>query len=127
MADSAAAPPPKKKLPFKRTVSRRKDSDTAANGATTSKKEEDDDGLDLFRRVNDELPEVLAEQARRLERAEKRAPPSATTKPDPDGEDVKRRKLSQDSHEDGRKPSTPRRSASSRYVRLRCYRSTPLT
>ncbi|KAB5539517.1 ubiquitin-2 like Rad60 SUMO-like-domain-containing protein [Coniochaeta sp. 2T2.1] len=112
MADSATAAPPKKKLPFKRTIARRKSPDPSTKGTAKKEEDDDDDGVDLFRRV-DELPEVLAEQERRVKRSEKRSSYSAV-KSDPDGEDVKRRKLSVDPDEERRNGGTPRRSSSNR-------------
>lgn len=110
MADSTTAAPRKKKLLFKRTTSR-------TNGATNSKKEDDDDdGVSLFRRVDDELPEVLEEQERRLREKEKRSSSWSAVKTDPDDHDVKRRKLSIDRDDDDHTTRGTRHSVSTRYM-----------
>jgi hypothetical protein len=110
MADFTSATPPKKKLPFKRTVARRKSPDPFTGSTTKTKKDDDDDdGVDLFRRVEEELPDVLLEQERRIKQKEKRASASAAIKKDLDGQDVKRRKLSINRDPDGDNNESPQK------------------
>lgn len=101
MADSAPVPPPKKKLPFKRTIARRVSPDASVAGAGNPRKEDDDDGVDLFRRVDDELAQVLEEQKRRVWQKEKRSSSSLAVKQHADEHDVKRRKVSIDCDVEG--------------------------
>lgn len=101
MADSATAPPPKKKLPFKRTIARRVSPGASAIGPGKPRKDEDDDGVDLFRRVDDELAQVLEEQKRRVSQKAKRSSSSVALKKHPDDHDIKRRKVSIDPDEEG--------------------------
>jgi hypothetical protein len=99
MADAAQDAPPKRKPLFKRTIVRRKTPDPSTNGA-----KKDDDGTDLFRRT-DKFDELLEEQRRRV--LEKQQRNSAAIKLDPEGQDLKRRKLSIDADDE------PLRTASS--------------
>jgi hypothetical protein len=103
MADAAGDAPPKRKPLFKRTIVRRKTPDPSNNGA-----KKDDDGTDLFRRT-DKFDELLEEQRRRVMEEEQRNS-AAAIKFDPEGQDVKRRKLSMEAgDEPSGSVSTPSR------------------